>query len=95
MEPEIIWLRIASMIVIYMASKIADPYRNSFLRMFEVIPLGVLAGHGFWSTWQMINGKIVLSTLNNGQLALYVLTMAGVVYVLLSMWILVIRLFQK
>jgi hypothetical protein len=68
---------------------------NSFLRMLTVVPIGVFAGHGFWKTWMVLQGHIVLSTLSISQLALYALTLLAATCVVGSLVLLVRRLFTK
>jgi formate hydrogenlyase subunit 3/multisubunit Na+/H+ antiporter MnhD subunit len=60
-----------------------------------MIPLGVFAGHGFWKTWMVLQGNVILSALSIGQLALYALTLLAAACVFGSLVFLVRRQFAK
>ncbi len=95
MSPEVVWLQIGCIIILYTWSKVDQPEMNSFLRILSTIPLGVFAGHGFWKTWMVLQGNVTLLSLSIGQMAIYALTLLAAACVVGSLVFLVRRRFAK
>jgi hypothetical protein len=95
MSPEVIWLQIGCIAILYAQSVKLEPAMNSFLRMFVSVPLGVLAGIGFWYTWMTFQDPISLATLSTVQSVFYSLTQLTALFVVGSLIFLVYKLIVK